>query len=86
MHSINKLKNRTLIPQGPDFDNGVTLNALLQPGDDATRWSEAMAARVAGYVSPSETAVLSQLTVIRFSRETRTLQWASTRTLHRVSG
>jgi hypothetical protein len=50
MHSINKLKNRTLIPQGPDFDNRVTLNALLQPGDDAARWSEAMAARVDGYV------------------------------------
>ena len=50
MHSINKLKNRTLIPQEPDFDNRVTLNALLQPGDDAARWSEAMAARVDGYV------------------------------------
>lgn len=50
MHSINKLKNRTLIPQEPDFDNRVTLNALLQPGDDAARWSEVMAARVDGYV------------------------------------
>ena len=50
MRAINRLKNRTLIPREPDFDDRVTLDALLQPGDDTTRWSEAAAARVEGYV------------------------------------
>lgn len=50
MHALNKLKNRTLVPQESDYDSRVTLNALLQPGDDSTRWSDKSAARVEGYV------------------------------------
>jgi hypothetical protein len=50
MHTLNKLKNRTRLPQQPDYDHQVTLNALLQPGDDSRRWSETSAARVEGYV------------------------------------
>jgi len=50
MYTLNKLKNRTMLPQQPDFDYQVTLNALLQPGDDSRRWSETSAARVEGYV------------------------------------
>ena len=50
MRALNKLKNRTLPPQEPDYDDRVTLAALLQPGDDSARWSETAAARVEGYV------------------------------------
>ena len=50
MRAINKLKNRTLLPSESDYDDRVTLDALLQPGDDRARWSEAAAARVEGYV------------------------------------
>lgn len=50
MHALNKLKNRTLLPQESDYDDRVTLNALLQHGDDSARWSNASAARVEGYV------------------------------------
>jgi hypothetical protein len=44
------MKNRTTIPQPADFDSRVTLDALLQPGDDTSRWSNDHAARVQGQV------------------------------------
>jgi len=44
------LKNRTAFPQPADFDARVTLEALLQPGDDRTRWSSDRAARIQGEV------------------------------------
>ena len=47
---LHRLKNRTTIPQATDFDSGVTLAALLQPGDDRERWSNTRAARVQGEV------------------------------------
>lgn len=50
MQALNKLKNRTALPQEKDFNYEVTLSALLQPGDDRGRWSESSAARVEGYV------------------------------------
>jgi hypothetical protein len=50
MHTLNKFKNRAQPPQASDYDNRVSLSALLRPGDDRTRWSEASAARVEGYV------------------------------------
>jgi hypothetical protein len=51
MHALNQLKNRTVLPQDLDYDNRVTLDGLLQPGDDSTRWSETSAVRVEGYVT-----------------------------------
>jgi hypothetical protein len=45
-----RLKNRTALPQRVDFDPGVTLNTLLQPGADRARWSALRAASVEGYV------------------------------------
>jgi hypothetical protein len=45
-----RLKNRVGAPQPKDFDARVTLEALLQPGEDRGRWSESRAARVEGYV------------------------------------
>jgi len=47
---LHRLKNRTSFPQATDFDSGVTLDALLQPGDDRDRWSNTRAARVQGEV------------------------------------
>lgn len=44
------LKNRTLPPGPGDFDERVTLEALLEPGDDRGRWSEGRAAGIEGYV------------------------------------
>ncbi len=48
--NLHRLKNRTAIPRAADFDSGVTLDALLQPGDDSSRWSNDRAARVQGQV------------------------------------
>ena len=45
-----RLKNRAAAPGPGDFDGRVTLEALLRPGEDAGRWSEARAASVEGYV------------------------------------
>jgi hypothetical protein len=45
-----RLKNRTTLPRASDFDNRVTLAAILQPGDDTTRWSNTRAAALEGYV------------------------------------
>ena len=47
---LHRLKNRTTHPQSTDFDSRVTLDALLQPGDDRDRWSNTRAARVQGEV------------------------------------
>jgi hypothetical protein len=46
----HRLKNRTALPQSADFDPNVTLDALLQRGDDRNRWSMARAARIQGLV------------------------------------
>jgi hypothetical protein len=48
--NLHRLKNRTSIPQATDFDSRVTLDALLQPGDDTNRWSNTRAARIQGEV------------------------------------
>lgn len=47
---FHRLKNRTALPEQADFDPRVTLESLLQPGDDRMRWSNFRAARVEGYV------------------------------------
>lgn len=44
------LKNRVGLPQPQDFDERVTLESLLRPGEDRGRWSETRAGRVEGYV------------------------------------
>jgi hypothetical protein len=48
--AIHRLKNRTALPQASDFDARVTLDSLLQPGNDQDRWSSSRAARIEGYV------------------------------------
>jgi hypothetical protein len=47
---FHQLKNRTAWPQQSDFDSRVTLEALLQPSQDQTRWSTSSAGRIEGYV------------------------------------
>lgn len=47
---VHRLKNRTSFPQSFHFDPQVTLQAMLQPGDDENRWNQARAARIEGYV------------------------------------
>jgi hypothetical protein len=47
---FQRLKNRTNLPAATDFDPAVTLAALLEPGDDTSRWSVDRAASVQGYV------------------------------------
>lgn len=47
---LHRLKNRTSLPTVIDFDSQVTLDALLQPGDDHDRWSTNRAARIQGEV------------------------------------
>ena len=47
---LHRLKNRREIPQALDFDTRITLNALLEQGNDADRWSAQRAARISGYV------------------------------------
>lgn len=45
-----RLKNRVGVPKPQDFDESVSLEALLRPGEDRGRWSESRAGRVEGYV------------------------------------
>jgi hypothetical protein len=47
---LHGLKNRTALPQAADFDARVTFESLLQPGNDANRWSADRAARIQGLV------------------------------------
>lgn len=48
--TLHRLKNRTAFPQAADFDTRITLDQLLQPGNDRDRWSVDRAARIQGYV------------------------------------
>jgi hypothetical protein len=48
--NLHRLKNRTVAPQESEFDSRVTLDALLQPGNDNARWSPDRAGRIQGYV------------------------------------
>ena len=54
--NLHRLKNRTALPQTADFDSRVTLEAILQRGDDTNRWSSDRAARIQGYVIDVEYA------------------------------
>jgi hypothetical protein len=45
-----RLKNRAAGPKPEDFDESVSLEALLRPGEDRGRWSESRAGRIEGYV------------------------------------
>lgn len=48
--AVAALKNRTAHPLPADFDSSATLDTLLQPGNDTSRWSSTRAATIEGYV------------------------------------
>ena len=48
--TLHLLKNRTAFPLAADFDSRITLDSLLQAGDDSNRWSTERAARLQGEV------------------------------------
>ena len=47
---LQRLKNRTALPQQADFDAQITAEALLSPGNDTDRWSSSKAARIEVFV------------------------------------
>ena len=53
-------KNRWHPPLGSDFDSAVTIQALVQPGNDRTRWSNQHAARIRGYVAEVKQGTLGE--------------------------
>ena len=48
--ALNRLKNRYTAPPAADLDPAATLAALLTPGNDSARWSDARGATITGYV------------------------------------
>jgi len=46
----NREKNRTTHPRAADIDSSATLHAIMRPGYDADRWSEARGVSIVGYV------------------------------------
>ena len=48
--ALHRLKNRIAIPQASDFNPQISLDELLRPGDDRSRWSTQQAARIEAYV------------------------------------
>ncbi|MBI4429286.1 MAG: hypothetical protein HY562_09225 [Ignavibacteriales bacterium] len=50
LKALNELKNRYTFPASGDFDKNITLDAILEPGDDEARFSASKAAEVTGYV------------------------------------
>jgi len=51
LQALNRLKNRSGLPGDEDIDHAVSMQSLLQPGDDRTRWSSDKAAEITGYVA-----------------------------------
>lgn len=50
LKELNQKKNRTIFPDSTDFDRRVTLQTLLEPGDDSMRWSDTCSAEIIGYI------------------------------------
>jgi len=46
----NRLKNRATLPASADIDPNVTINAMVQTGDDENRWDNRRAASIVAYV------------------------------------
>ena len=49
-YSLNPLKNRTTKPTAAEIDNSITLDRILQPGNDTARFETTDGAVVEGYV------------------------------------
>jgi hypothetical protein len=50
VQALNLLKNRAVFPAASDFDEAISLDAVLAPGDDTERWLTSAAGKVTGYV------------------------------------
>lgn len=50
LETLNRLKNRYTPPTANEMNPQVTLNAILAPGNDLSRWNESQAAEITGYV------------------------------------
>ncbi|HXJ04095.1 MAG TPA: hypothetical protein VNH65_03300 [Candidatus Acidoferrum sp.] len=50
VRELNLLKNRYTAPDPQQIDPRVTLDAMLDPGDDRGRWNDRHAAEITGYV------------------------------------
>jgi hypothetical protein len=50
VREMNRLKNRTSAPELQQIDSRVSLAAMLEPGNDRSRWSENRGAEITGYV------------------------------------
>lgn len=50
VRELNLLKNRYIAPEPQQLDPRVTLAAMLEPGDDRSRWNDHRAAEITGYV------------------------------------
>jgi hypothetical protein len=48
---LNRLKNRFESPTASDIDSEITLEAILEPGDDLSRWLSSHAAQVEGIIA-----------------------------------
>ena len=50
VQELNRLKNRTTPPEPQQMDSRVSLEAMLEPGDDRPRWNDSRGADITGYV------------------------------------
>jgi len=50
VRALDRLKNRYTLPNREQFDPGITLAAILAPGNDMSRWTVREAAEIVGYV------------------------------------
>jgi hypothetical protein len=50
VRELNLLKNRYTAPEPQQIDPSVSLAAMLEPGDDRTRWNDHHGAEITGYV------------------------------------
>jgi hypothetical protein len=50
VQALNRLKNRTVAPLKTNVNPGITLAAVLAPGNDVMRWSATQGAIITGYV------------------------------------
>ena len=51
LQALNRLKNRSSLEIKGSIDPRVTMQSLLEPGDDRNRWSSDKAAEIIGYVA-----------------------------------
>jgi hypothetical protein len=47
---LNHNKNRYAMPQSNEINGTITLQSMLAPGDDKTRWNSTAGAEISGYV------------------------------------